>query len=168
MTEIVHRMKRASLVRLIDWLKGSDDQHWDMSETLKVRDDTVSMEMMQHGEYLDRIPLCHTVGCFAGHCVLLQAVDKQMMVPIDTLENGGIIALAETFMGINDSDDHLTLKEFLFTPNISYYDVTREIAIQVLEHIRDKGVLHWGKFLKVSGDFDGGNGLHSPLPVVLY
>lgn len=168
MTEIVHRMKRSSLVQLIDWLKGQDDDHWDMSETLKVRDDTATMEMMEHGEDLYRVPLCHTVGCFAGHCVLLQATDKQMMVPMDIIVNGGAIAKAVAFMGINDSDEHLTLKEFLFTPNLSYYEVTREVAIQVLEHLRDKSVLHWGKFVKARDDFDGGNGIRSPLPVILY
>lgn len=166
MNEVKHRMKRASLERLIEWLKDQDDEHWNMGDTLGVRDDTETWDLMEHGEELERIPLCHTAGCLAGHCILLQNVDEQRMIPMEVIGNS-IINKAADFLGIERSDDYLTLKEFLFTPALTYGDVTRLIAIDVLEHIRDHGVLYWGKFVKSRYGIVG-SGANSPLPIELY
>lgn len=167
MTNQTYRMKRASLERLIAWLKDQDDAHWNMSDTLNVRDDTDTWDMIDHGEDLDRVPLCHTAGCFAGHIAMIENMDAQRMIPIDVIHNGGLLRKAAVWMGIEQSDDYVTLKDFLFTPALSYHDVTRDAAIKVLEHIRDKGELYWGKFVKHSYPTYG-SGISSPLPVELY
>src|SRR5262245_35423525 len=137
MTDVKHVISVSALSALITWLEGQDDDHWDMSEPLAIRPETDAFDQLDHGENLATVAQCNTVGCIAGHCMMLLHTDGSGNMPMDVISGGGILVKAAEFLGIEWSNDHPTLKEFLFTPSLDYSTVTKERALNVLRHLRD-------------------------------
>lgn len=153
------RAKRSSIVRLLEWLKATDDTHWDMGDVMKAKPDFAFwFTDPETGRLVQRdtLPYCQTAGCFAGHCNLLQMVFEdekgEQVLKTQDFNRGGRVNRALEFLGVDDIDDSDSwgIKDWLFFPgDVDYTKVTRQNAIALLENILETSRIDWGKVMDI-------------------
>lgn len=151
-----YTIKREPLNALIQRIKDEiDDNHFNMRMWLSsIVDQSLNSPWGLDYKSEEDIPYCKTAGCIAGQVFLglMTAEERQealvkFAVQRTMSDTAGIIARAAADkLGLN-----LVPANVLFVPMSMYHlkNITRQMAVQVLENIRDHGVLNWKAVLPV-------------------
>lgn len=145
-----YTIKREPLNALIQRIKDEiDDNHFNMRMWLSsIVDQSLNRPWGLDYNSEEDIPYCKTAGCIAGQVFLgLMTADERQedLVKFSgqrtmSATAGTVARAAADKLGLN-----LVPANVLFAPMslCNLKNITRQMAVQVLENIRDHGVLNW-------------------------
>ena len=113
--------------KLIDVLEAETDIGFDMCDYYDVLD--------RYNEELD-VGFCETVACIAGHAVVMEGFDLQVLNEVE-----GVPLEARNILGISEDQ-----ADALFIPkHKELYDITKQEAIETLKRFLKTGEVNWNE-----------------------